>query len=154
MLSMETVPEAELFSDAAKAGALNRFPEGSLDLFEAGDFTIACTAVSLLDQLAKGSYGTVYKARMAGALYAVKIEDFREDDDEQINLIVELSMLSSYPHPQLVRFYGAGYLPGEKVKDYHIFVKILINLRIRIVVDDNDRYGVMQTRSPSRVFKI
>jgi predicted Ser/Thr protein kinase len=111
-----------LFSETACARALERFPEGTLDLFQAADFSIDCTTLSLLDQLAKGSYGTVYKGSMAGSFYAVKIEDFHEEDEEQTNLIVELSLLASFPHPNLVKFYGAGCLArpsatGERVSE-------------------------------------
>ena len=111
--------EEATFSDAARRGASDRFPDGTLDLFESSDFTIDCPSISLLDQIAKGSYGTVYKGSMNGSLYAIKIEDFHEDDDEQVNLLVELSMLQSYPHSNIVKFHGAGFLPksatGEKV---------------------------------------
>jgi hypothetical protein len=58
--------------------------------------------------LSLGSYGTVYKATMDGGNYAVKIEDFHEGDEEQVNLLVELTMLQSFPHEKLVKFFGAG----------------------------------------------
>ena len=123
MNSSGDMDEEMTFSQGAKDGAEARFPEGTLDFFQAGDFTINCTSVSLLDQIAKGSYGTVYKGSMNGTTCAVKIEDFHEEDEEQVNILVELSMLQSFPHMNLVRFHGAGYLPksatGEKVCMFH-----------------------------------
>jgi hypothetical protein len=99
------------FSSNALEGAEKRFPDGSLDWFLPSDFTVNCTTITLIDQIAKGSYGIVYKGVMNGSIVAVKIEDFHDEDEEQVNLIVELSMLQSFPHERLVKFYGAGYLP-------------------------------------------
>lgn len=108
------------FSEAARNGAAERFPDGTLDLFLPSDFYIDCPSLSLLDQIAKGSYGTVYKGLMNGAVVAVKMEDFHDNDQEQVNLLVELSMLQSFPHRNLVKFFGAGFLPksstGEMVR--------------------------------------
>lgn len=53
----------------------------------------------------------MYKGLVDGSLHAIKIEDLHQEDEEQVNLIVELSMLNSYPHPNLVKFYGAGWVP-------------------------------------------
>ena len=115
-----TSPEKQnaTFSDVAKDGANKRFPEGTLDWFHPSDFAIDFSSVSLLEQIAKGSYGTVYKSVMQGDLVAVKIESFHEGCEEQVNLLVELSMLQSFPHERLVRFFGAGTSKsgsGEKV---------------------------------------
>lgn len=108
------------FSSSARASAEKRFPGGTLDWFLTSDFSIDCTSISLLDQIAKGSYGTVYKGVMNGMLVAAKIEDFHEEDEEQVNLLVELSMLQSFPHERLVRYFGSGCLPnsvtGKKVR--------------------------------------
>lgn len=108
------------FSIAAREGADKRFPDGTLDWFESSDFSIDFHSVALKEQLAKGSYGTVYKAVMNGEVVAAKIEDFHDGDEEQINLLVELSMLQSFPHDKLVKFHGAGIsksMMGEKVGD-------------------------------------
>jgi hypothetical protein len=76
--------------------------------------------VALLDELAKGSFGIVYRGIMDGETYGVKIIDFNPNIEEQINVIIELTMLQSLPHERLVKFKGAGYLPtpstGAKVR--------------------------------------
>ena len=46
---------------------------------------------------------------MKKEVYAVKVEDFLPGE-EQTNLLVELSILQSYPHERLVKFCGAAYL--------------------------------------------
>lgn len=52
------VSTMSLFSTEARQRAVNRFPEGTLDLWNDDDFTVDCTTVSLLEQIAKGSFGT------------------------------------------------------------------------------------------------
>ena len=98
-----------LFSDVAKAGSFNRFPDGTVDFFISSDFTVDCESVNLNGVLARGSYGVVYRGIWNGETYAVKIEDFTSGVEEQINLIIELTILQSLPHDRMVRFYGAGY---------------------------------------------
>lgn len=107
------------FTDQAKTGAFNRFPDGSVDFFVSSDFNVDCTTVNLNSVLARGSYGVVYDGTWNGESYAVKIEDFATGVEEQVNLIVELTLLQSLPHERMVRFYGAGFqsesLSGPKV---------------------------------------
>lgn len=113
-----------LFSDAAKSGSFNRFPDGTVDFFISSDFTVDCATVNLDGVLARGSYGVVYRGTWNGEVYAVKIEDFTSGVEEQINLIVELTLLQSLPHDRMVRFYGAGYqaesFSGPKVAEYYL----------------------------------
>ena len=45
---------------------------------------------------------------MKNEVYAVKLEDFIQGE-EQTNLLIELSILQSYPHERLVKFCGAAY---------------------------------------------
>jgi hypothetical protein len=108
------------FSEDAKVGAEKRFPDGSVDFFLPSDFTLDCATVALNDELAKGSYGTVYRATVGGSQYAVKIEDFSDGIEEQVNLLVELTMLQCFPHERMVQFHGAGCLTkstgGAKVR--------------------------------------
>ena len=99
-----------VFSVGARKIAEKRFPNGTVDWFEPMDFTIDYESVKLLELVAKGSYGTVYKSLFEGNIVASKLEDFHENDEEQVNLLVELTMLQSYPHDRLVKFIGAGCL--------------------------------------------
>jgi serine/threonine protein kinase len=101
------------FSDAAKAAASKRFPDGSVDFFVPSDFVVDCTTVNLNKVLARGSYGVVYEGTWNGDSYAIKIEDFTSAVEDQANLIVELTLLQSLPHSRMVRFYGAGYQPDS-----------------------------------------
>ena len=117
-----------VFSDAAKSGSLMRFPDGTVDFFISSDFTVDCASVNLDRVLARGSYGVVYKGIWNGEVYAVKIEDFTSGVEEQINLIVELTLLQSLPHDRMVRFYGAGYQA-----DTFSGPKVAHNLLIRVV---------------------
>ena len=119
-MSSQAAKGGASFSVAAKGGAYKRFPDGSVDFFETHDFTIDCESVNLCGVLARGSFGVVYNGNMNGENYAVKIEDFSYGIEEQVNLIVELTILQSLPHNRMVRFYGAGYqsnsLTGAKVR--------------------------------------
>lgn len=106
------------FSLASKGGAYNRFPDGCVDFFESSDFTIDCESVDLHSILSNGSFGVVYEGVMNGQTFAVKMQDFTLGIEEQVNLIVELTILQSLPHDRMVRFHGAGLqlLPtGPKV---------------------------------------
>ena len=105
------------FSTAAKTAAEARFPGGSLDFFCSSDFCIDCSSVQLNDEIAKGSYGTVYAgvSGLDGESVAVKIEEFSCNVEEQVNLLVELTVLQSLPHERMVRFVGAGYVTKTNV---------------------------------------
>jgi hypothetical protein len=56
-----------------------------------------------MDELAKGSYGVVYHGTVEGQAMAVKMEEFSDGVEEQVNLLVELTMLQSFPHERMVR---------------------------------------------------
>ena len=98
------------FSSGAKDGADKRFPEGTVDWYISSDFNVEYNDVELLNVVAKGSYGTVYKAKWNNEVVAAKLENFDDGDEEQVNLLVELTMLQCFPHDRLVRFLGAGCL--------------------------------------------
>ena len=76
------------FSPAALTGLRNRFAvDGAVNdliLFDSSHFRVDVGNISLLDQLAKGSYGVVYKGALNGGTYAVKIEDFLEKAKKEI----------------------------------------------------------------------
>lgn len=139
------------FSDAAKAGAFKRFPDGSVDFFDSLDFAVDCTTVNLNRVIARGSYGVVYEGTWNGESYAIKIEDFTLAVEDQVNLIVELTLLQSLPHNRMVRFYGAGYQPdsltGPKVmkssiKQNYCVISISSPLNVRFILVD-DSHGAL-----------
>lgn len=98
------------FSSGAQDAADKRFPDGTVDWFISADFNVDYNSVEIEELIAKGSYGTVYKAKWKGGIVAAKLEDFTDGDEEQVNLLVELTMLQSFPHERLVKFLGAGCL--------------------------------------------
>jgi len=110
------------FSDTALEGLKNRLHPGQYDLFESSHFQVDVTNIALIDQLAKGSYGTVYKCSFKGNTYAVKIEDFMTGIEEQVNLLVELSILQSLQHDRLVSYFGAGYLSKSSATAYKVMI--------------------------------
>jgi len=92
----------------------------SFTFFDAEHFDVEVSNISLLDQLAKGSYGVVYKGALNGLSYAVKIEDFLPGVEEQINLLVELTILQSLKHDRLVSYFGSGYLSRSSSGAYKV----------------------------------
>jgi hypothetical protein len=52
-----------LFSPYAIEGAHERFPNNSVDFFESSDFSIDCSSVELIEEIAKGSFGVVYHGK-------------------------------------------------------------------------------------------
>jgi serine/threonine protein kinase len=70
------------------------------------------TIFELIHPLGRGSYGSVYKARMidTGDIVAVKIIPLTEAD-EIGNVQKEISMLRDCDHPNIVRYYGSWRAP-------------------------------------------
>lgn len=96
-----------LFSENARQSALNRLTSAA-DFFLESDFAEDCDQLDFREQIAAGSYGRVYTASVGSNTYAVKVEDFHDGDEEQANLLVELTILQSLPHERLVKFIIAG----------------------------------------------
>lgn len=97
------------FSVDARKSAAKRFVSSDIDFFENEDFSINSSKINLADEIARGSYGVVYKGYMEGNTYAIKVEDFIAGE-EQTNMLIELSLLQSLSHPRLVQFCGASYV--------------------------------------------
>lgn len=90
---MSTASEDAFHTDEAKSGASSRFFDGSVDFFVPSDFNVDCASVNLNGVLARASYGVVYDGTWNEESYAVKIEDFASSAEDQVNLIVELTLL-------------------------------------------------------------
>lgn len=99
----------------ARENAYNRLSHCSVDFFESSDFVLDCNHIKYTDHVAKGSYGTVYKALVGGEYYAVKTQEFHSGEQEQTNLLVELTILQSFPHERLVKFIMAGFQPTSDI---------------------------------------
>ena len=64
----------------------------------------------LLEQLGKGSYGAVYKARHrpSGTIVAVKVIPLSGEDEEGLEDIRrEIAVLQECVHPNVVRYFGS-----------------------------------------------
>ena len=63
----------------------------------------------LLEQLGKGSFGSVYKARHrpSGTIVAVKVIPLTGEDEEGLeDMRREISLLQECVHPNVVRYFG------------------------------------------------
>lgn len=69
----------------------------------------------------------MYTANVGTNVYAVKIEDFHQGDEEQANLLVELTILQSFPHDRLVKFIIAGC---QKIHESPVEYKIMIVMEL------------------------
>jgi serine/threonine protein kinase len=106
----EVIQEAVFFPEAIKK-LKERLSSDDLNFFDPTcDFTVEVSDIHLLDKLAEGSYGVVYKAAIGTDMYAVKVEDLRTGVEEQLNILSELTLLQSLPHECLVKYFGTGYL--------------------------------------------
>jgi len=99
----------------ARENAYKRLSHCNVDFFESNDFASDCNHIKYTDQVAKGSYGTVYKALVGGEYYAVKTQEFHSGEQEQTNLLVELTILQSFSHERLVKFIMAGFQPTSDI---------------------------------------
>ncbi|KAK8686839.1 hypothetical protein V6N13_125856 [Hibiscus sabdariffa] len=72
------------------------------------------TKYELLNELGKGSYGSVYKARdiRTSELVAVKVISLTEGEEEYEEIRGEIEMLQQCSHSNVVRYFGS--YPGEE----------------------------------------
>ncbi|KAE8730014.1 cytochrome P450 78A5-like [Hibiscus syriacus] len=72
------------------------------------------TKYELLNELGKGSYGAVYKARdiRTSKLVAVKVISLTEGEEEYEEIRGEIEMLQQCSHSNVVRYFGS--YPGEE----------------------------------------
>ncbi|KAG4158621.1 hypothetical protein ERO13_D02G130100v2 [Gossypium hirsutum] len=72
------------------------------------------TKYELLNELGKGSYGAVYKARniRTSELVAVKVISLSEGEEEYEEIRGEIEMLQQCSHSNVVRYFGS--YPGEE----------------------------------------
>jgi len=77
------------------------------------------TLFDLVEELAVGSYGTVYKAIHLSSkdIVALKIIKIEEDEDVE-KMLAEVKIMKLCTHPNIVKFYGAW------LKDDELFVYI------------------------------
>ncbi len=82
--------------------------------------------LSFQGPLAQGAYGVVWRGQLqrrprSGTAeikqdVAIKVQRVPKDEQEQANLLIELSVLRGLIHPRLVRYYGAALLSEDEVR--------------------------------------
>jgi serine/threonine protein kinase len=87
-----------------------------------------CTRQRHSEEIARGTYGTVYKARHheTGKHVALKILKPEEDDD--ISFLVEIAILAKCKNPNICNLVGSWKIGGEVFVSYLVFVLTLIRL--------------------------
>lgn len=95
-------------------GFYKRFPVDDIVHNTEPQFDINTSDIVLLDQLARGAYGVVYKGLIKGRTYAVKMLDMLPAVEEQINIYLEITLMKALPHERLVSFYGASYILDKR----------------------------------------
>jgi len=118
------------FSPIAMEGLRNRLSVNNpnykniLTLFDANlHFQLDVANIAILDQLAKGSYGVVYKGALDGESFAVKIEDVLPGVEEQV------SSRNSF-HCSLISYFFLNYALIVSLKFVHVQVNLLVELTI------------------------
>ncbi len=91
----------------------DRFSGSSISIFDAKLFDLQSRKLSVLDEIEAGYFGNVYKGALDGSIVAVKIIDIGCDEKESklVAVLAELSLLKYITHENIVRYYGAVYLP-------------------------------------------
>ena len=120
-----------LFTKKVSNILIKRFPYPcDFSFFKNSDFntTITLHDIELIHQVAKGSYGVVYKGLVKSKEYAIKIVECGSDTiEQQVNVLSELTVLQSINHDRLVKFYGACMITKS---DLQAKVSVLIFLNI------------------------
>eukprot|EP01119_Soliformovum_irregulare_P003116 TRINITY_DN1341_c0_g1_i1.p1 TRINITY_DN1341_c0_g1~~TRINITY_DN1341_c0_g1_i1.p1 ORF type:complete len:1290 (+),score=340.11 TRINITY_DN1341_c0_g1_i1:82-3951(+) len=102
------------------------------DKVDEGDPTIL---FKLEEELAVGSFGTVYRAlNKDGAEVAVKIIEI-EDEDNISDIVTEMTILRKCSHPNMVKYYGS-WLKG---KDLFIVMELASGGSLLSIYDDFPR---------------
>jgi serine/threonine protein kinase len=82
----------------------------------AGGFSLNVQDLAFTRTLAEGAYGVVWEGGLRGrdGPLAIKIQRVPLDEQEQANLLTELSVLQGLSHPRLVHYEGSALLePAE-----------------------------------------
>jgi serine/threonine protein kinase len=138
----ENETDDPIFFNLAIEKLKKRFPIDEMNFFdEKNDFNIDVSTIMLSDQIAKGSYGVVYHGVMRREKYAIKVEDLRTGVEEQVNILSELTILQSFPHHCLVKFFGTGYL-SKSLSEAKVYSSFSSTFSHEDLVG-HDRYGAM-----------
>lgn len=115
------------FLPGVREGFRKRFPNDDVVISDAPDFGIDPSEIVLLDQLARGAYGIVYKGIVKGKSYAIKVQEEVPALEEQVNILVELALLKSLKHDRLVTSSGSSRII-EKRSPFEVKIMIAMEL--------------------------
>ncbi len=133
----------EVFLPGVQDGFKKRFPNDDFKISEESDFGVDTSDIVLLDQIARGAYGIVYKGVVKGKTYAIKVQEAVPALEEQINILVELTLLKSLHHERLVSSYGSSRIV-EKRSPFEVKVSIFFQAFLFINAKiDNDCDGTL-----------
>ena len=108
-----------LFAEAI-VKAVNERYSNLIKPFDPNSFELQAKNVHIGEELAKGAFGTVFKATLDNVAVVVKsecISSYRTG--ELVNLLSELTFLQSTTNEHIVKFIGAGFVmekEGTKVR--------------------------------------
>ncbi len=137
---MDKLVTPGVFLDSVPEGVHKRFPEVKAvsETIESGTFDIDVNDLVLQDQLARGAYGVVYKGLIKGKTYAIKVLDLVDCMEEQVNILVEIALLKTFPHDTLVAYYGCSHITDSRSSEnkVHIYIyQLFYNQFNQICID-------------------
>jgi hypothetical protein len=124
---MEKLATPGVFLDVVPECARKRFPnvDPITSTIETGTFDMDVNDIVLQDQLARGAYGVVYKGQVKGKTYAIKVLDLVDCAEEQVNILVEIALLKSYPNNTLVSYHGCAHIADARSSENKVRTKML-----------------------------
>ena len=148
-MSPETASAGAGFSDAVIRGVETRLLK-AFDTFRVQDWLSDKLEITLIEEMHKGQNGRVYKGSYSGSSseVAIKVLDVVDDEQEQINMLCELSLLRALPSDRFVNFLGARAVPGGTkilivtetckygaLRELILHKELPWNLRVRLIFD-------------------
>lgn len=127
---MEKLTNPGIFLDGVPDGVRTRFPGVApvTSTIDTGTFDIDVNDIVLQDQLARGAYGVVYKGQVKGKTYAIKVLDLVDCAEEQVNILVEIALLKSYPNSTLVSYYGCSHIADARSSENKVGPRVHISI--------------------------
>jgi hypothetical protein len=95
-------------------GFHKRFPEDDTIHNTIPEFDVNYSDIDLLDKLAAGAYGVVFKGLVKGRTFAIKLLDLVPALEEQVNIYIEITLLKAIPHERLVNYIGASHIGDRR----------------------------------------
>lgn len=97
----------KLFAESVRGQAIKRLTEGSIPIFDfQNGEIIKLEDLKFQEEIGQGAFSSVFKGTYQKRNVALKKIEFSKTDEDQTNLLVELSALRSLAHQNLVSFVG------------------------------------------------